>query len=65
MALLELHSRFNDGLKVVLSYDEETESLILSVDDMRTAKSFVTPVPSDQGMDAFHHPYCYEPVQVG
>jgi len=59
-AMRELHSRVNDGIRVVLLWSETDGRVAVSVDDARTGEAFTVEVRShDRALDVFHHPYAY------
>lgn len=55
----ELASRSGDGLVVVLTWDPATDEVTVSVDDLRSGGRIDIPVPGDQALDAFNHPFAY------
>lgn len=59
MSLVELDSRFNDGLLVELLWNNETNEVVLSVSDNKTDFCDFVYVPNDRAFDAFQHPYSY------
>jgi hypothetical protein len=59
-AMRELHSRVNDGIRVLLLWSETDGRVAVSVDDARTSEVFAVEVRShDRALDVFHHPYAY------
>ena len=55
----ELAYRVTDGIHVLLLWDSVDDSVSLSVDDRRTCERFEIPVPGDQALFAFNHPFAY------
>jgi hypothetical protein len=57
--LRELAHRANDGVEVVLFWQEITNELTVSVSDARTGAYFELPAAPDQALDVFEHPYAH------
>jgi hypothetical protein len=55
----ELAHRSNDGVEVVLFWDEVTSDLTVCVSDARSGASFELSAPPERALDVFHHPYAY------
>ena len=55
----ELAHRVSDGIHVTLLWHPHEESVSVSVDDRRTGERFELPVPSDQALFAFEHPFAF------
>ena len=58
-ALRELDARKFDGIEVRLLWDADLDQTSVSVNDARTGEEFQFPVPGEDAMEAFHHPYSY------
>jgi hypothetical protein len=58
-AVRELAYRVSDGIHVLLLWHPADDSVSLSVDDRRTGERFELPVPGDQALFAFNHPYAF------
>ena len=58
-AVRELAHRVSDGIHVTLWWHREDESVSVSIDDRRTGERFELPVPGDQAMFAFEHPFAF------
>jgi hypothetical protein len=57
--LRELAHRANDGVEVVLFWQEITNELTVSVSDARTGAYFELPAAPEQALDVFEHPYAH------
>jgi hypothetical protein len=57
----ELAWRTNDGLTVRLLWDG-AEKVYLQLRDVRTEAIDEFPVPRESALDAFEHPFRYEPA---
>jgi hypothetical protein len=55
----ELAYRVNDGIRVYLLWHPADDSVSVSVDDEKTGERFQLPVPGDQALFAFNHPFAY------
>jgi hypothetical protein len=55
----ELAHRVNDGVEIVLFWNEDTNELIVSVSDERTGGYFELDAAPDEALDVFYHPYSY------
>ncbi|HEX4773899.1 MAG TPA: hypothetical protein VH234_00045 [Candidatus Saccharimonadales bacterium] len=59
----ELDRRISDGIDVTLKWNRLTGIIRLEVNDKKTEQSFSQEVDPADALDAFHHPYAYEPNQ--
>jgi hypothetical protein len=60
-SMQELARRVADGIDVTLFWDRDTDRLTVCVCDQRRGEYFeISPAPT-KGLDAFYHPYSYEP----
>jgi hypothetical protein len=55
----ELAHRVNDGLEVVLFWEERTDELTIAVSDERSGSYFELAAAPDQALDVFNHPYAH------
>jgi hypothetical protein len=55
----ELAYRVNDGLEVILFWQELTEELTISVSDERSGAYFELAAASNEALDIFNHPYAH------
>ena len=55
----ELAHRDNDGIEVVLFWNELTNDLTVSVSDQRTGAYFELAAEPERALDVFEHPYAY------
>jgi hypothetical protein len=55
----ELAHRANDGVDIVLFWNEATNELAVYVSDERSGAYFELAAPRDQALDVFYHPYAY------
>jgi hypothetical protein len=55
----ELAYRANDGVEVVLFWDEPTNELTVCVSDERSGAYFELAADPHQALDVFYHPYSY------
>lgn len=62
MALVELAERKGNGLLVRLLWDPQRNQTVLRYRDRQTGEAFVTDVPNDDALVAFHHPNVYRPA---
>lgn len=58
-AVRELAYRVSDGIHVLLLWHPADDSVSISVDDRRTGERFERPVPGDQALFAFNHPFAF------
>ena len=58
-AARELAHRVADGLHVTLWWHPADESVSVAVDDRRTGERFQLPVPGEQALFAFRHPFAF------
>jgi hypothetical protein len=56
---VELDSRWNDGISVVLLWQPPAEHLIVAVCDAKSGDAFELEVAPQMALDAFRHPYAY------
>jgi hypothetical protein len=56
---VELDSRWNDGISVMLLWQPPAETLVVTVWDSRTGDAFELQVAPSAALDAFRHPYAY------
>jgi hypothetical protein len=57
--LRELAHRANDGVEVVLFWDDGTNELTVSVSDVRSGAYFELATEADEALDVFNHPYAH------
>jgi hypothetical protein len=57
--LRELAHRVNDGVEIVLFWNEATDELTVCVSDERSRAYFELAARRDQALDVFYHPYAY------
>jgi hypothetical protein len=57
--LRELDARTNDGLDIRLLWRAHDDVVLLQVDDAELQLRLVVPVPPDDAMFAFHHPFAF------
>ena len=55
----ELAHRVNDGVEIVLFWNEATDELTVCVSDERSRAYFELAARRDQALDVFYHPYAY------
>jgi hypothetical protein len=55
----ELASRSNNGVNVTLSWDAETDELLVYVYDERRGAYFEIQPERDIALDVYYHPYAY------
>ena len=55
----ELAHRVNDGVEIVLFWNEATDDLTVYVSDERSRAYFELAARRDQALDVFYHPYAY------
>jgi hypothetical protein len=55
----ELAYRVNDGVEVVLFWQENTDDLTVAVSDERRGAHFELAAAPDQAFDVFNHPYAH------
>jgi len=58
-AARELAHRVADGLHVPLWWLPAQKSVSVAVDDRRTGERFELPVPGDEALFAFRHPFAF------
>lgn len=61
MPLQNLAERSNNGIAVSLDWDSDLNTVFITTDDLHTGVSSAFMVPSEKALDAFHHPFAYEP----
>jgi hypothetical protein len=59
----ELASRGDDGLAVLLLWNEATDRIRVTVADERFDEEFHLDVPGAHALGAFHHPFAYAAVR--
>jgi hypothetical protein len=59
----ELAHRENDGLEVILFWDQNTDELTVTVSDARNGAHFELAAKPDQALDVFNHPYAHAAFQ--
>jgi hypothetical protein len=57
--LKELDRRLSNGIDVSLLWDERDNSVMVSVVDIRSGKSFDLEASPDNALEVFHHPYAH------
>jgi hypothetical protein len=57
--LRELAHRANDGVEVLLVWNEVTDELTVSVSDNRSGAYFELTADPGEALDVFHHPYAH------
>lgn len=55
----ELAYRANDGIEVVLLWQQNIEQLTVAVSDQRSGAYFELAAAPDQALDVFNHPYAH------
>ncbi len=55
----ELAYRANDGVEVVLFWQQNTDDLTVAVSDERSGAYFELAAAPDQALDVFNHPYAH------
>ena len=60
---VEIDFRSNAGIDVALLWHRRTNRLSVSVSDSQTGDRFAFPVPPDEALEAFHHPYAYDALR--
>jgi hypothetical protein len=58
-AFRELAHRVNDGIEIVLFWQDDTNDLTVSVSDERTGAYFELAARPHEALDVFHHPYAH------
>ena len=58
----ELDHRSGDGLEIRLLWHAPTNRVSVAVEDERHAESFEFEVSAARALDAFRHPFAYEPL---
>lgn len=64
MALVELAERRSSGLVVRLLWDPMRNQTVLRYRDRLTGDAFLTDVPNERALAAFHHPNVYRPLRA-
>jgi hypothetical protein len=59
----ELAYRANDGVEVVLFWQQNTDHLTVAVSDDRSGTYFELAAARDQALDVFNHPYAHAAVR--
>lgn len=57
--MIDLLTRKSDGIEVIVWFDKDSDGLYLEVKDQRGHEEFMVPIPSDEAMEAFNHPFTY------
>jgi hypothetical protein len=57
----QLAYRSGDGIEVSLLWSRPTDTLTVTVADLRTGELIEFSPPRDKGLDAFYHPFAYAP----
>ena len=55
----ELAARENDGISVRLLWHPRENAVTVSVEDTRVGDCVEFPIPPDQALDAFYHPFAH------
>lgn len=55
----ELAYRVNAGLEITLYWDARDNTTTIEVHHAETAETIAFPVPAEQALDAFHHPFAH------
>ena len=55
----ELAHRANDGLEVVLFWEERTDEVTIAVSDERSGSYFELAATPKEALDVFNHPYAH------
>ena len=55
----QLADRVSDGLRVQLLWHPADDSVSVTVDDRRSGEHFESPVPREQALFAFNHPFVF------
>jgi len=55
----ELARRVGGGLEITLYWHPEDDSTSIDVYHLATEETISFPVPADQALDAFHHPFAH------
>jgi len=55
----ELAQRSNDGLEITLYWNADNNSTSIDIRHLATDEIMNFPVPADQALDAFHHPFAH------
>jgi hypothetical protein len=62
--LRELDRRSGNGIDVMLAWEPATNHVFVGVIDSRTGTEFAIRVDPVNALDAFYHPFAYEPCRV-
>ena len=57
--LRELDRRVSNGIDVTLLWDEQDNSVMVTVVDIRSGESFDLEASPSNVLDVFHHPYAH------
>ena len=57
----ELAVRESGGVRVALRWHPRDDAVTVSVDDVRVDDCFQIAVAPDRALDAFYHPFAYQP----
>jgi hypothetical protein len=55
----ELANRRNGGLEIILYWHANDNSISIDIHQESTEETMSFPVPADQALDAFDHPFAY------
>ena len=58
-AVIELAERNSNGLNVRLLWNQDSDELRLTVNDVNTGEAHEVLVDRTRGLDAFYHPFAY------
>jgi hypothetical protein len=59
IARRELARRVTGGLEITLYWNARDDSVSIEVYQATTAETIAFPVPADQALDAFNHPFAH------
>jgi hypothetical protein len=57
--MIELAYRMAHGIEVSLLWSEDSDAVLVAVNDDRTGETFAVEPPREKALDAFYHPYVY------
>jgi hypothetical protein len=58
----ELAQRRSQNLEITLLWNRRTQRVSIAIHDYAADERTVFRVPNDRALDAFHHPFVYEPT---
>lgn len=61
---VELMSRRSNGIEVFLMWCKETNLVSIVINDLHSEQSNAFPVPNEEAMQAFEHPFAYAPKEA-